>query len=161
MTGMAAYGMVGVAESQPRQIKRGGVLRFATRGDAQGLDPHRNLIYLVSEPLAATTQGLLDLNLQCEPAPGVATEWDASKDLLTYTFKLRQGAQFHNGREIDAAAVKWNFERIQNPKTSHSFTRAALGELKATEVVINIPCVAICMSPAPSFRPMSSTIRAT
>src|SRR5688500_10337575 len=135
ITGMAAYGMVGVVEAQKRQIKRGGVLRFATRGDAQGLDPHRNLIYLVSQPLAATTQGLLDLNLKCEPAPGIATEWEASKDLMAYTFKLRRGAEFHNGREVDAAAVKWNFERIQNPQTSHAFTRAALSELKSTEVV--------------------------
>lgn len=134
MAGAAAYGVVGAADSRPR-AKRGGVLRFATRGDTQGLDPHRNLIYLVSEPLAATTQGLLDLNLKCEPTPGIATEWEASKDLLTYTFKLRQGAQFHNGRDVDAAAVKWNFERIQNPKTSHSFTRAALGDLKSTDVV--------------------------
>ncbi len=134
MAGAAAYGIVGAAEAQPKP-KRGGVLRFATRGDAKGLDPHRNIIYLVSQPLAATTQGLLDLNLKCEPAPGIATEWEASKDLLSYTFKLRKGAQFHNGREIDAAAVKWNFERIQNPKTSHSFTRSALGNLKSTEAV--------------------------
>ena len=61
MTGIAAYGMVGAVEAQQRQLKRGGVLRFATRGDTQGLDPHRNLIYLVSDPLAATTQGLLCL----------------------------------------------------------------------------------------------------
>ena len=134
MTGAAAYGMVGAAEAKP-PIKRGGVLRFATRGDAQGLDPHRNLIYLVSQPLAATTQGLLDLNLKCEPVPGIATAWEASKDLMTYTFTLRQGALFHNGREVDAEAVKWNFERIQNPKTSHAFTRSALSELKLAEVV--------------------------
>ena len=130
ITGAAAYGLMGEAEAAKRHRKRGGTLRFATRGDSTGLDPHRNLMYLVSQPLAATTQGLLDLNLQCEPVPGIATEWDISPDLSTYTFKLRQGTMFHNGREIDAAAVKWNFERIQNPKTSHSFTRSALSNLK-------------------------------
>lgn len=135
MAGAAAYGLAGAADSPNQPVKRGGVLRFATRGDAKGLDPHRNIIYLVSQPLAATTQGLLDLNLKCEPVPGIATEWEASKDLLTYTFKLRKGAQFHNGREVDATAVKWNFERIQNPKTSHAFTRSALGNLKSTEAV--------------------------
>ncbi|PON11589.1 hypothetical protein C2W62_44015 [Candidatus Entotheonella serta] len=135
MAGAAAYSVVGAANAQQQQVKRGGVLRFATRGDAKGLDPHRNIIYLVSQPLATTTQGLLDLDLKCQPAPGIATEWDYSKDLLTYTFKLRKGAQFHNGREVDAAAVKWNFDRIQNPKTSHPFTRSALGNLKSTEAV--------------------------
>jgi peptide/nickel transport system substrate-binding protein len=37
---------------------------------------------------------------------------------------------FHNGREVDAAAVKWNFERIKDPKTSSAFTRSALENLK-------------------------------
>lgn len=58
MAGAAAYGVVGAANAQQQQVKRGGVLRFATRGDAKGLDPHRNIIYLVSQPLATTTQGL-------------------------------------------------------------------------------------------------------
>ncbi len=134
LAGATAYGIVGQVTAEPgkRHPSRGGILRFATRGDTTGLDPHRNLIYLVSQPLAATTMGLLDLNLQCEPVPGVAQAWEASPDLLTYTFKLRRGVLFHNGREIDAAAVKWNFDRIQNPKTSHSFTRSALANLKET-----------------------------
>jgi ABC-type transport system substrate-binding protein len=126
---------VGRTEAGKRHPTRGGTLRFATRGDATGLDPHRNLIYLVSQPLAATTQGLLDLNLQSQPVPGIALEWEASKDLLTYTFKLRKGVLFHNGREVDAAAVKWNFARIQNPKKSHPFTRSALKNLRDVVVV--------------------------
>ena len=63
LAGTAACGLVGQAEAVKRQPQRGGTLRLATRGDAAGLDPHRNTIYLVSNPLAATTQGLLDLNL--------------------------------------------------------------------------------------------------
>ena len=76
--------------------------------------------------------GLLDLTTKLEPAPGIATEWSASKDLMTYTFKLRKGALFHNGREIDADAVKWNFERIKEP-TTNSFVRSALTNLKEVE----------------------------
>jgi peptide/nickel transport system substrate-binding protein len=86
-------------------------------------------------PLAAMSQGLLDLDLQSEPVPGVASAWEAAADLLTYTFKLRQGVLFHNGREVDAAAVKWNFERIKNPQTSSAFTRTALENLKEIVVV--------------------------
>src|SRR5206468_4302475 len=116
LAGAAACGLVSQAEASKRHPQRGGTLRFATRADAAGLDPHRNTMYLVSYPLAATTQGLLDLDLQSEPVPGIAAEWDIALDLLTYTFKLRKGVLFHNGREIDAEAVKWNFERIQDPK---------------------------------------------
>lgn len=86
-----------LAEGDTPAPKRGGVLRFATRGDATGLDPHRNLIYPVSQSLAATRQGLLDLNLHSEPVPGIAAEWEAAKDLKTYTFKLRKGANCVKG----------------------------------------------------------------
>jgi peptide/nickel transport system substrate-binding protein len=140
VAGAAALGLVGPVEAGKRHPKRGGTLKFGTRADARGLDPHRNTIYLVSMPLAATTMGLMDLglmdlNLKSEPVPGIATEWDISKDLMTYTFKLRKGALFHNGREVDAAAVKWNYERIKNPKTSQPFTRSALTNLKEAVVV--------------------------
>ncbi len=135
LAGAAAAGLAGPAEAAKRHPKRGGTLRFATQADSLGLDPHRNIIYLVSHPLAATTQGLLDLDVKSSPVPGIATEWSISKDVLTYTFKLRKGVLFHNGREVDAAAVKWNYERIQDPKKSHSFTRSALGNLKEMEVL--------------------------
>jgi peptide/nickel transport system substrate-binding protein len=130
LAGAAALGFAGKAQAGEPKPGKGGTLRIATRDDALGLDPHRNIMYYVSYPIAYTTMGLLDLNLKLEPSPGIATEWEASPDLLTYTFKLRQGALFHNGREIDAAAVKWNYERIQDPKIGHSFTRSALVNLK-------------------------------
>ena len=127
--------MAGQAEAGQRHPKRGGTLRFATRSDVSGLDLHRNTIYLVSMPLAAMNQGLLDLDQKSEPVPGVAAAWEASPDLLSYTFQLRHGVLFHNGREVDAEAVKWNFERLQDPKIAHPLARSALENLKDTEVV--------------------------
>src|ERR687892_65775 len=98
LAGTTALGLVGKAQAGEPKPGRGGTLRVATRSDAIGLDPHRNVMYYVSYPIAWTTMGLLDLNTKLEPVPGIATEWEASKDLLTYTFKLRKGALFHNGR---------------------------------------------------------------
>jgi peptide/nickel transport system substrate-binding protein len=135
LAGTAALGLVGPADASKRHPQRGGVLRFATRAEAAGLDPHRYLFSPVSVPLTATMQGLLDLNLYAEPVPGIAAEWNASQDLQTYTFKLRRGVLFHNGREVDAAAVQWNFARMQHPKTSHPFIRSTLQNLKDIEVV--------------------------
>jgi ABC-type transport system substrate-binding protein len=130
-----ALGFAGLAQAGKRCPQRGGVLRFATRSDALGLDPHRYLYHPASVPLTATMQGLLDLNLHSEPVPGIAEEWEASPDLRTYTFKLRRGARFHNGREVDAGAIKWNFKRMQLSPTAHSFIYSALLNLQATEVV--------------------------
>jgi peptide/nickel transport system substrate-binding protein len=135
LTGAMACGLVSQATAETSQPQRGGTLRFATRGDAAGLDPHRNTIYLVSTLLAATTQGLIDLDGQSQPVPGVATAWDVTPDLLTYTFRLRQGVLFHNGRAVDAAAVQWNFARMQDAKVAHPFTRSTLSNLQTVEVV--------------------------
>jgi peptide/nickel transport system substrate-binding protein len=132
VAGAAALGLAGKAQAGEPKPGRGGTIRVATRSDVVGLEPHRNNYYYVSNPLAWIAMGLLDLNTKLEPVPGIATEWSASKDLMTYTFNLRKGALFHNGREIDAAAVKWNFERIQAP-TTNSFVRSALANLKEVE----------------------------
>ena len=128
----AMAGLPGAATSRP---KHGGILRFATRSEARGIDPHKNLMYYVSQPLAATTQGLLDLTPDMEPAPGIATEWDISDDLRTYTFKIRPGVTFHNSTNVDAAAVKWNFERIMDPQIGHTFARSSLENIKQITVV--------------------------
>jgi peptide/nickel transport system substrate-binding protein len=148
LAGAAALGLVGETKAGEAKPGRGGTVRIATRSDALGLDPHRNVMYYVSFPIAYTTMGLLDLNPKLEPVPGVATEWAASKDLLTYTFKLRKGALFHNGREIDAAAVKWNFERIKDPTKSHEFTRSALANLQ--EIIVDDKYTVICKLEKPS-----------
>jgi peptide/nickel transport system substrate-binding protein len=151
LAGAAAFGLVGPAAAATRHPSRGGTLLFAMRSDTTGLDPHRNIHYLVSVPMAATSQGLLDLDVKSEPVPGIATEWEAAKDLLTYTFKLRKGALFHNGREIDAEAVKWNYERIKDPKRSHAFTRSALANLKEITVVDKYTVRCLLNEPSAAF----------
>jgi peptide/nickel transport system substrate-binding protein len=45
------------------------------------------------------------------PKPDLATGVEVAPDGLTYTFKLRQGVRFHNGKEMSAADVKASLER--------------------------------------------------
>jgi peptide/nickel transport system substrate-binding protein len=47
--------------------------------------------------------------------PVLAESWQMSSDGKVYTFKIRQGVKFHDGTQLDAAAVKWNFERASDP----------------------------------------------
>ncbi|MCA8927948.1 MAG: ABC transporter substrate-binding protein [Alphaproteobacteria bacterium] len=129
--GAMAAGLPGVARAETP--KRGGIMRYASTVDGNGLDPHRNLIFYVSNPLAPTTQGLLDLDQKMEIVPGIAEEWEISKDLKTYTFRLRKGVEYHNGADVDAASVKWNYERILDPKIGYAFTRASLLEIESME----------------------------
>ncbi|MFT4038338.1 MAG: ABC transporter substrate-binding protein [Thermomicrobiales bacterium] len=52
-----------------------------------------------------------ELNIQ----PALAESYEAADDATSYTFKLRQGVQFHNGKEMTAADVKYSFETALNP----------------------------------------------
>ena len=48
--------------------------------------------------------------------PGLATEWKPSNELRTWTFKLRQGVQFHEGQgEMTAEDVKFTLEQNLKP----------------------------------------------
>jgi peptide/nickel transport system substrate-binding protein len=135
LAGAALVAAPGSARAEKkRHPKRGGTVRFGTRDDSVGLDTHRNFIYFVSHPLSGLVSGLLDFNHKMEPVPAIASEWDSSQDLKTWTFKLRRGVEFHNGQTIDAEAVKWNIERIKDPKIGHSFTRAALVDVERVTV---------------------------
>jgi peptide/nickel transport system substrate-binding protein len=50
--------------------------------------------------------------------PWLAERWHTT-DNLNYTFFLRRGVRFHNGREMKAADVKFVVERAMNPETKH------------------------------------------
>src|SRR5258708_1558599 len=51
-----------------------------------------------------------DPNLRVQP--DLATSWDATEDLKTWTFHLRPGVKFHNGKPFDASDVVFTFKRI-------------------------------------------------
>lgn len=44
--------------------------------------------------------------------PDLATSWKSSPDGKTWTFTLRSGVTFHDGTPVDAAAVKFSFDRL-------------------------------------------------
>ena len=45
--------------------------------------------------------------------PGLALSWTASDGGKTWTFKLREGVNFHDGTAFDSAAVKFSIERTK------------------------------------------------
>ncbi len=48
---------------------------------------------------------LVDANVDGALRPGLATDWSASDDGLTWTFKLRENVKFHDGTPLDAKAA--------------------------------------------------------
>ena len=60
---------------------------------------------------------------------------------MTWTFKLRRGVRFHDSTPLDAAAVKFTFDRIIDPAHPHAksgkwtFVTGYLSSVKAVEVI--------------------------
>ena len=52
--------------------------------------------------------------------PWLAERWHTA-DEKNYTFFLKRGVRFHNGREMKAADVKFAVERAMNPETKHPY----------------------------------------
>jgi peptide/nickel transport system substrate-binding protein len=78
-----------------------------------------------------------------EIEPGLAESWDVSDDGLEYTFYLREGVKFHNGRNMTAEDVKYSFERLVANETASP--RAGFAE-EITEVkVINATTVKLTL----------------
>ena len=48
--------------------------------------------------------------------PALAESWTVSPDGKSWTFKLRHGVKFHNGRELSSDDVKFTYEKVMDPK---------------------------------------------
>jgi peptide/nickel transport system substrate-binding protein len=78
---------------------------------------------------ASATAGVVLYNIQeClvkvdrhgKLVPWLAERWHTT-DNKNYTFFLKRGVHFHNGRELKAADVKFVIERAMNPETKHPY----------------------------------------
>lgn len=114
--------------------KSGGTLTLGSTQTVQQLDPHISTFAQERLYYVGLYNGLTEFNPDMELVPSLAEKWEASDDLKTYTFHLRQGVKFHNGRDFDAEDVKWNYERVLDPKLG-SQIRNNVQEVEKVEVV--------------------------
>jgi len=109
------------ATPAPGTPKAGGTFVVAIPGDINRTDPalvdDANSTYVaqqVVETLVTLKPGTGDVIV-----PALATEWSISSDGLSYTFKIRGGVKFHDGTDLNAEAVKVNFDRWMNIPQSY------------------------------------------
>jgi len=87
--------------------------------DAIALDPARINDSESVEVCEQIFETLVRTGPRGDIEPALATSWDVSPDGTAWTFHLRPGVRFHDGTELDAAAVVFSFERQRDP--SHPY----------------------------------------
>lgn len=93
------------------EAKYGGTLRIGASSDISGLDPYKTG-WQNHEVLRQIFEGILAVDEGFKVIPGLAKTWEISDDGLTYTFHLRKGVLFHNGKEMTSSDVKASYERL-------------------------------------------------
>ena len=62
---------------------------------------------------------VFDDNLELKPA--AAESWSVGEDKKTWTFKIRPGAKWSDGRPVTAHDFEWSFRRLINPTSGNIF----------------------------------------
>src|SRR5262249_20061424 len=133
---VVVVGWTGLGWTQ--QPRYGGTLRLALPGDPafynanQGPAPGAqagwtgsniyNSLLTITPPPALTI------------VPALAKSLDVLDDGRTYVFHLEEGVTFHDGTAFDAAAAKWNIDRILDPAV-HSWVRTYYEDITQVEAV--------------------------
>jgi peptide/nickel transport system substrate-binding protein len=100
------------------QPTKGGTLVYARNIDAKTLDPHFSAQFSERYMLYAIYNTLVGYDKDFNIVPDLAASWDVGSDGKTISFHLRPNVKFHDGTDCDAAAVKWNYDRILDPKVN-------------------------------------------
>ncbi len=101
LVALAAAAAAGAAD----EPKRGGVLRVGNLGEPPALDAHWTTASITETLTNHIYEGLFTLDDAARPIPMLADSHAVSRDGLTYTFRLRRGVKFHNGKELGADDV--------------------------------------------------------
>ena len=70
---------------------------------------------------------ILTVDAKNDITPNLATAYTVSPDLKSITLTLRKGVKFHDGSDLNASVVKWNFDFLINDKTGDWATGFLLG----------------------------------
>ena len=113
----------------------GGTLVLGLDQEPPTLDPHASPSAVTYQIIASVTECLLYKGSDGKLLPWLAESWAPSKDGRSVTFKLRRDVKFHDGTPFNADAVKFNFDRIVDPKFKAGGARAQLAGYAGSKVL--------------------------
>jgi oligopeptide transport system substrate-binding protein len=134
-SGVAVLALAVAAPVLAQDAKPGGEIIVTYKDDVSTLDPAIGYDWQNWSMIKSLFDGLMDY----EPGttnlrPDLAESYEISPDGMTFTFKLRSGVKFHNGRELTAEDVKYSIERVVDPATQ-SPGAGFFGSIKGVEAV--------------------------
>ncbi len=115
--------------------KKGGRFRIGLAGAAttDSLDP-ATLPDITPQTINTQIRNrLVEIDYKSNPIPELAESWDSSPDAAKWTFKLRKGVEFHNGKTMEAADVieSFNHHRGKDSKSAAKGVVDPIKEIKA------------------------------
>ena len=121
MTILAVTALFAAAAPLPAAAQTGaagGAMTVTYKDDISTFDPAIGYDWQNWSMIKSLFDGLMDYKPgTTELIPDLAESYTISEDGLTYTFSLRNGVKFQNGRELTSADIKYSIERSVNPVT--------------------------------------------
>lgn len=144
LAGVALLALTGAASAKDT-LTLGMVL------EPTGLDPTAGAASAIREVTYANIyEGLVKIDPTGEVKPALAESWTISPDGLTYTFKLRSNAKFHDGTPFDCSIVKFSYERAVAPDSTNA-QKGLFEPIAKTECPSSSTAVVTLKRPASNF----------
>lgn len=127
-------------------------IRFCNSGEPEFVDPALVTSTTGSPLMRLMFAGLADYGPDIEGTsiPSLAESWEISADQRTFTFKLREGIKWSNGKPITASDFVYHVSRILHPATL-SRNNEPLKPVKNAEL-FNSNRVKVLMADSPPFK---------
>jgi peptide/nickel transport system substrate-binding protein len=124
-------------------------LRIAQPSPFTAFDPHKGTSGSDHETLWAVFDSLFRFDKNGSIIPGQAKKWEFP-DPKTMIITLNEGIRFTDGTPLDAEAVKWNIERIKDPKEK-TVVAEQLAVISTVEVLSPTQLKLVLTEPAASL----------
>ena len=116
--------------------KPGGNFYFNLGQEPTSLNPLTATDAYSSRVHSYTLESLLDRNIDTyEWEPLLAEKWEISKDKLTFTFYLRKGVKWHDGKPFTAEDVKYSFDALRSGKWNTAHLKPYIEGIESCTVV--------------------------
>lgn len=106
--------ILGCKEAPQQTIERSPqrVYRYPLRYEIKTIDPAYTQDIPALIVIPQIFDGLVQYDKDLNIIPSIAERWSISNDGLVYTFYIRKGVRFHNGREVKAGDLIYSLKRL-------------------------------------------------